>query len=477
MDREVDIAIIGTGTAGMAAYRKARERTDSLALIEGGAFGTTCARVGCMPSKLLIAAAERAEAVRGADMFGIRAEPPRIDGAAVMARLRAERDRFVGFVREAVEGFDPAHRVEGHARFRDPHTLAIEGGDTIRAGRIVIATGSRPARPRALEAAGDRLAVNDDVFDWQDLPGSVAVFGGGVIGLELGQALARLGVRVCLFGKGGDVGPLTDPDVAGAAAAAVRDHLPFNTDADIHEIRRERDGIRLTFLDDRAERHERFDMLLAATGRRPNLDTLDIEKAGLALDDRGVPVFDPLTMRAGESHIFLAGDASARIPLLHEAADDGRIAGENAARFPEVLAHRRRAPLAIVFTDPAIAIAGQSRAALDAERCDYAVGEVDFADQGRARVIGANRGLLRVYGERGTGRLLGAEMAAPGGEHMAHLLAWAVQARLDVPAMLEMPFYHPVLEEGLRTALRDLCARLHLRPEAPARDIDCGPGA
>ena len=475
--REVEIAIIGTGTAGLTAYRAARKHTDRLALIEGGPYGTTCARVGCMPSKLLIAAAEAAEAGRAAPGFGVYAEAPRIDGAEVMGRVRRERDRFVGFVLEAVASFDQAHIVKGMARFEDSHSLRLDTGETIRAERIVIATGSRPVWPKAFESVGDRLSVSDDIFEWADLPGSVAVFGGGIIGLELGQALARLGVRVRILGKGCGVGPLSDPAVRAAAAAAIGAGVPFEPDADVQAIVRDGDDVVVRFVDNGAEREERFDYLLAATGRKPTLDNLDLGKAGLTLNDNGAPDIDPLTMQAGDSHVFIAGDVADYIPLLHEVADDGRIAGDNAARFPQVLAHRRRAPLGIVFTDPNLATVGDSFSDLSARPCDFAVGEVDFADQGRARVLGQNRGLLRVYGERGTGLFLGAEMVAPRAEHLAHLLAWSLQSRLDVLTMLDMPFYHPVIEEGLRTALRDLSAKLKLRPESPPRSIDCGPGA
>ena len=122
---QVDVAIIGAGTAGMSAYRAALAHTRSVLVIEGGPYGTTCARVGCMPSKLLIAAAEAAHAVAHAGLFGVRTEPPRIDGAAVMQRVRDERDRFVGFVTEAVEQWPAEHRLHGHARFIDEHTLRV----------------------------------------------------------------------------------------------------------------------------------------------------------------------------------------------------------------------------------------------------------------------------------------------------------------------------------------------------------------
>ena len=477
-DKQVDVAIIGTGTAGMGAYRQVRARTQSIALIEGGQYGTTCARVGCMPSKLLIAAAEAAHDVAKAPRFGVHPEGPlRIDGREVMQRVRSERDRFVGFVLEAVEGFDPAHRIKACAKFTDPHTLALDSGETVKADRIVIATGSRPVYPGFFNGAGDRLVVNDDVFDWDDLPGSVAVFGGGVIGLELGQALARLGVRVRAFGKGGGIGPISDPAVRDAAIAAMEDEFPFDPDADVTHIGHDDGAVVIRFNEDGREIEERFDYLLAATGRKPNLDTLDIEKAGLEMDARGVPVFDKYTMRAGDSHIFIAGDVSNRIPLLHEAADDGRIAGENAVAFPEVLASRRRTPLGVMFTDPNIATVGRSYAELVDRHRDFAVGEVDFSGQGRSRVMLKNKGLLRLYGEHGSGLFLGAEMVGPRCEHVAHLLAWVHQQRMDVPSILDLPFYHPVIEEGLRTALRDLNKNLRLGPESPPNCIDCGPGA
>lgn len=475
--RKVDVAIIGAGTAGMGAYRAARAHTESVVLIEGGPYGTTCARVGCMPSKLLIAAAEAAEHVRAADGFGVHAAAPRIDGAAVMDRVRRERDRFVGFVVEAVEGFDAGHRIRAGARFTGPHTLALDTGEMIEAGRIVVATGSIPVRPAMFEAVGDRLIVNDDVFHWADLPGSVAVFGAGPIGLELAQALHRLGVRVRLFGKGGGVGGISDPDVRARAAEVMAAGLPFLPDADVQDIARDGDAVVVRFTEGGTKREERFDWLLAATGRKPALDGLDLAASGLALDKRGSPHVDTQTMQADDSHIFFAGDVAAHIPLLHEAADDGRIAGDNAGRWPDVSPHPRRTPLAIVFTDPNIASVGASFADLTEAGCDFAVGAVDFADQGRARVLRQNHGLLRIYGERGKGRLLGAEMIAPRGEHLAHLLAWAVQIGMDAEMALEMPFYHPVIEEGLRTALRDLCVNLGRRAEPPPRDIDCGPGA
>ena len=177
-------------------------------------------------------------------------------------------------------------------------------------------------------------------------------------------------------------------------------------------------------------------------------------------------VYDRHTLRCGRSHIYIAGDANHDLPLLHEAADEGRIAGENAARHPDVRAGARRAGLGIVFSDPQIAVIGGGHAAL--RGIAHVTGSVSFEDQGRSRVMLRHRGLLHVYAETGTGRFLGAEMIGPDAEHIGHLLAWALQMQLTVAQMLAMPFYHPVVQEGLRTALRDAQAKLDAATPARA---------
>jgi dihydrolipoamide dehydrogenase len=480
---DVDVAIIGAGTAGMTAYRSARAHTDRIVVIEDGPYGTTCARVGCMPSKLLIAAAEAAHVAAGASRFGVSAGPVRVDGRAVMRRVKGERDRFVGFVVDAVEGWPAAHRLRGRARFVDARTLQVDEHTRVNAQRIVIATGSRPVLPEAWRhAAGTRLIVNDDVFAWDDLPSSVAVVGTGVIGLELAQAMHRLGVRVRLYGRSGRVGPLTDPALQALSRTAFARELPLTLASRHFEVQSREGGVLVKSVDGEGEAHEEsFDWLLAAAGRRANVDGLGLELTGLQLREDGVPVHDRRTGQTGAGAnpgtIFIAGDAADERPLLHEAADEGRIAGDNAGRWPDVRVRPRRAPLAVVFSDPQIMMAGTSHAELRAAGTRFATGTVSFEDQGRSRVMGRNQGALHVYAEHGSGRFLGAEMLGPAAEHLGHLLAWSVQRGDTVQAMLDSPFYHPVIEEGLRTALRHLQRELRMGPVPVERCLDCGPGA
>ncbi len=474
--RRVDVAVIGAGTAGLNARREAAREGASVVMIESGPYGTMCARVGCMPSKLLIAAADVAHEIGRADLFGIDVpEKVRILGPAVLERVRRERDRFVGFVVESTEELPEEQRLRGHARFVGPTTLEVDGHTRVEANAVAIAAGSSPWIPPSLEGLRGKVMVNDDVFELEDLPRSVAVVGTGIIGLELGQALHRLGARTAFFSHSAKLGPITDPEVGAVARKVFGNELDLHLNVEIEAREAPEGGFVVRWhTREGGEGEERFEQILVAAGRRPQLDELSIEKTGIELDRRGVPLFNPHTMQCGESPIFLAGDVSADRPLLHEAADEGRIAGINAARFPDVRAQMRRTPLSIVFTDPEMAIAGKSFHELDPDQ--IAVGEVNYEGQGRARVMGRNAGLVRIYAERECGTLVGAEMFGPRVEHTAHLLAWAAQSRLSVERALEMPFYHPVVEEGIRTALRDLSAQLKILAPARAKDLECGPG-
>ena len=464
---QADVVVIGGGTAGMGAYRNALLHTPNVYLIEGNVFGTTCARVGCMPSKLMIAAAEARHHALHTDPFGVHLDKSsvRVDGAEVMNRVKSERDRFVGFVVEDVMAWDESKRIMGHAKFIDEHTVQVDDHTQIRADRIVIATGSRPVVFPQWQALGDKLIVNDDVFSWDTLPESVAVFGPGVIGLELGQALSRLGVHVEIFGIGGFLGGISDPVVLQAAKDVFSQELTLHLDAKTEVSLNAAGKVEVHWTQEGESGVFVADYMLAATGRRPNVDNLGLENINIALDERGVPVANPHTMQTSIPHIFIAGDASNQIPLLHEAADQGKIAGENAGAYPKICDGLRRSMIGVVFTQPQIASVGARFATLQAQygerfEQDVVIGQVSFRNQGRSRVMLVNKGHLRVYADKATGRLLGAEAFGPAVEHLAHLLAWAHQMQMTVPQMLDMPFYHPVIEEGLRTALRDVAAQM-----------------
>jgi dihydrolipoamide dehydrogenase len=205
---EVGVTIVGAGTAGLAALREVRRKTDHFVLINAGPYGTTCARVGCMPSKALIAAANAFHARKKLDEFGIRGGSGlRADIPAVLRRVRSLRDRFVAGVLQATEDLG-ARNIAGHARL-DGATRVMVGERVIEAGQIILAPGSSPIMPKFWRVLGDRVLTSDTIFDQMDLPQRIGVIGLGPVGVELAQALARLGIEVHAFDSGKQfAGPL-----------------------------------------------------------------------------------------------------------------------------------------------------------------------------------------------------------------------------------------------------------------------------
>lgn len=443
---ECDVAIIGAGTAGLAAERNARRHGAHTLLIDPYFAGTVCATVGCMPSKLLIAPARAADRARQADEFGVMVGDVQIDGPAVMQRLRHHRDRFARATRKSFAELPDGTCIEGRATFTGPTTLALDNGDQIKAKAIVIATGSAPLIPEPYQALGDRVLTNQSIFELQDLPRSLVVIGAGVIGVEIAQAMARLGVRVVLFDAETRVAQARHDGVQEALKAVLMDDLEMHLGT-TPEPEAAENGVKLNW----NGQSEVFERVLVATGRPPSLDGLGLEATGLRLDDKGMPQINPQTLQCENAPIFVAGDANGDRPLLHEASDEGGIAGLNAAAFPAVIESARSVALSMTFTEPALVSVGAGP-----DKADFTAA-ADYTDQGRATVDGENRGLAVLYAAAPDGRLIGADLCCPGAEHLGHLLTWAVTQEMTAHDLLSMPIYHPTLEEGLKPALKQIC--------------------
>lgn len=458
MEREVDVAIIGAGTSGLNAMSQVRKAGKSFVLINGGYLGTTCARVGCMPSKAFIQVAQdyhRRElfdrhAIEGAEELSFNMED-------ALDHVRDMRDIFVDrVIGNSTDNLLEEQFIEGYAEFVEPQVLRV-GDQLIRARRIVIATGSRPLVPEAWKRFGDRVITTDDFFEQEVFPKTMAVVGLGVIGLELGQALHRMGIEVTGIDALPTIGGLSDPVANAIAIETFGKEFPIWLGQPA-EISEDGDFLRVTAGDNSVL----VEQVLVSIGRRPNLDRLHLDRLGVELDDRGLPRFDPHTMQVGALPVFVAGDTAGDRAILHEAGDEGKIAGYNAAH-ESVTAFRRKVALAITFCDPNIVTVGHRWPALK-DRDDLAVGEMRLGPVGRALIMGKNRGVIRVYAEKSTGKLLGAALVSPRGENLGHLLAWSMQQGLTVYDLIRMPFYHPVIEEALQAALYDLLGKLDGRP-------------
>jgi dihydrolipoamide dehydrogenase len=323
--------------------------------------------------------------------------------------------------------------------------------------------------PEEWRRFGKRILTTDTLFERKTLGPRVAVVGLGPLGVEMAQALARLGLEVTALGRGPRLAGLSDPNVTDALRHLLDKEMAVITDHEAELDKGPEGSIIVRVGDQRVV----VDHVVAAMGRRPQLEGLGLETLGLELDEHGQPPVNRETLQVGELPLFLAGDANGDRPLLHEAVDEGHIAGVN-AMAETMTCFERRTPLSIVFSAPNAAVVGRPMKALLGQ--DFVVGRVDFAHQGRARAAQRNAGLLHVYVDPANARLLGAEMCAPAGEHLAHLLALALQQQLTVHELLRLPFYHPVLEEGLRSALRDAVRQLAQEPGQSGSDLgQCDP--
>jgi len=449
MEQKVDVAVIGAGSAGLNAVAQVRRKTDSYVLINGGELGTTCSRVGCMPSKALIQIANdfhrrqqfKREGITGGDGLGI-------DATHVMERVQDLRDIFVDKVLSGTTDNMGDELIEGYTRFLEPGLLQV-GERRIRAERIIIATGTAPVVPEDWKKFGDRVLTTDEIFELETLPASLAVIGLGIIGLELGQAFSRLGVAVTGVDQFDVIGTIDDPEINWLAQQLIGKEFPLWLGHPA-TLRETGDG-KLEV--SAGEQRVTVERVLVAIGRAPNLSGLDLDKAGIELDASGIPDYNRNTLQIEDKPVFIAGDVDGERQLLHEAGDEGRIAGVNAcAETP--ITFRRKTPLAITFTDPEIVMVGTHFSDLDP--VNTLIGSVSLGMVGRALIMGQNKGLIRLYADRNSGRLLGASLLAPRAEHLGHLLNWCIEQRLTVMEMIAMPFYHPVMEEAIQAVLRDL---------------------
>lgn len=463
MQRNVDIAIIGAGTSGLNALAQVRKSDKSFVLINGGQLGTTCARVGCMPSKAFIQVAEDYHRRKIFNRIGIQGHGNlSFNHQQALEHVRDLRDIFVDRVLGNSTDELGDELIEGYAQLIKPNVLQV-GDLRITTDKIIIATGSRPIIPAEWKKFSDRILTTDDFFEQEKLPDSVAVIGMGVIGLELGQALQRYGLQVTGIDQLPYISGLRDPVVNRAAIELIGKEFPLWLGA---PAKLENAGNQLKV--STTTQSVVVDKVLVSIGRIPQLDTLGLEQLGIPLDHRGMPAFNPNTMQIGDLPIFIAGDTTGDRPILHEAGDEGRIAGYNASH-DEILPFKRKTPLAITFCDPNIVSVGASWAELE-NREDVAIGEMRLGPVGRALIMGKNHGVIRLYGQKSNGKLLGAAMIAARGENLGHLLAWSIQQELTVFDLLKMPFYHPVIEEALQAALYSMVSQVEPRSE-PLREL------
>ena len=442
--RDCDLVAIGGGTGGLVTAAGAAYLGLKPALVEKSALGGDCLWTGCVPSKALIASARLARNIDHASTLGLQSDGARSEFRAVMERMRAAR--------ATVAHHDDPERFRtmgvsvhfGTARFLDASTVEVEGVGEIRSKRFVIATGAVPAIPPipGLEKAG--YWTYENVFDQNELPGSVVILGGGPIGLEFAQVFARLGSRVTVLEMAPTILIREDPDVAtfmhrlltaegieirvGTMATAVRTE-GSTTVVDTS------DGASVT-----------ADRLFVATGRRPLTDGLNLEAAGIRTERGAVTVDSRLQTTSGSA--WAVGDVTGAMQFTHVAEQMAKVALRNAV-IPGSTKIRYDSVPWVTFTDPEIAHVGMSEA--EAEAAGGTTYRYELDDLDRAIVDASAVGFVKVSADR-KGKVLGATVVAHGGGELILPLVMARQHGLTLGRIANTIFPYPTMVEGVKRA-------------------------
>lgn len=458
---DVDLLVIGAGTAGLVAAKTAARFGASTLLVEAHRMGGDCLWTGCVPSKSLIAAADVAARARDGERLGVHVDGVRVDFAAVMSHVHAAIHEIEPADSAEVVEATGARVVMGRARFTGPRSAEVAPLDgsaamTVRFRQAIIATGSAPEVPDVPGIGAVAVLTSDDVWNLTEQPERLAVLGAGAIGSELSQAFARLGTRVTLVQRNARVLPKEDPDASALVLAAMqRDGIDVRVSTTVERVEAGADG-RAGILHLSDGTSAPFDRLLVALGRTPRIDGLGLEAAGVHLDERGYVAVDG-ALRTSNRRIWSAGDVSGLPQFTHIAGVNGSLSATNAA-----LGLRRRvdadAVPRVTFTHPEVAAVGLSPA--DAEAAGCLVREVQHAHTDRAIAEGDVSGFSRIVVDR-KGRVRGAVIVGPRAGESIGEAALAVRQGIRTSDIASTTHPYPTYSDAFwNAAIADVRVRL-----------------
>jgi pyruvate/2-oxoglutarate dehydrogenase complex dihydrolipoamide dehydrogenase (E3) component len=440
-----DVVVIGGGSAGYAAARAAREDGADVAIVDPGPLGGLCILRGCMPSKTILRSAEIAALMRRSKAFGLSPVDIKADLPAIVDR----KDRLVReFARERIEQLrDPSHRLyEAAAKFISPQTIEV-GGRLVTARAFIIATGSVPRLVTipGLDDAG--CHTSDELLDVRDQPNSLLILGGGPVALELGQFFSRIGTKVCFIQRGLRLLSHLDEEIGATLEEELRaEGAEVFTGTILREVRRHHGLKSVRFSHQGKDRTVSGEEILAAFGRRPNIDGLNLDAANVTIHEGRISVDS--RMRTSQPHIFAVGDVANLIDTTHIAIQQGELAAHNACHLEDSSKqYDDRLETKVVFTDPQVAIVGLSEQACRMRDIPFLTGAYPFADHGKAMCLGSTRGFAKLLASPRTGKLLGAQIVGPQAGELIHELIAVMYYHGTVFDLVRMPHYHPTLAE------------------------------
>jgi mycothione reductase len=447
------LAVIGSGSGNVVVPKDGG--AGPVAIIESGPFGGTCINRGCIPSKILVYTADVAAGVRAAPGFGIGAAVTEVDWPAIRDRTFARVDKTAARGRRGRAESDWVTLFQGRARFAGPHELVIDGDTRITADRIVLATGARPVVPPAIAEAGVGFHTSDTIMRIDDLPARMVIAGGGYVAAEFAHVFSALGVDVRLVTRGPRLLGSFDPAICDRFTELARQRWDVHLSATITGVRRDGDGpdgLALLLADGTTVAG---DLLLVATGRRPDTDDLDLDRAGVNLRDDGRIQVDSYGRTTAEG-IWSLGDASSAFELKHVANAEARTLAHNLAHPDDLRPYPHDWVPSAVFTDPQIASFGARRQDLEGKR-PYVEAVQAYGDTAYGWARQDTEGFCKLYADPATGKLLGAHIFGYQASLLIQPLVQAASFGQRVADLARGQYWiHPALGEVVENALLKL---------------------
>jgi len=465
MTDRFDLIVVGAGSAGYAAARVAGGLGARVGLVDKGPLGGLCILRGCMPSKTILASAEALHRARQGRELGLDIPSAGADLPQIIARKRKLVAGFADYRIRQIHDAPNTTLLTGAARFCDAHAIEV-AGERHEADAFLLATGSEITIPDVpgLREAG--FLTSDTALELETPPASLIVLGGGVIGCELGQFYARIGVPVTIVQRGPRLLSREDDDVGDALGAALgREGLRVAACARLVRVTRD-GGIKVVHADCGGQTRElRAHEILVATGRHPAIAGLDLDRAGVASTAREVPV--DAYLRTNVPHIYAAGDVVGRVQIVHYAIQQAEAAAYNAVSGKPPRPVDERLIPHVVFTDPQFGRVGLTEKEARAQGRPVLAGSYPFADHGKAMCLARTEGFVKIVADRDSGEILGAAVLGPEGGELLHEMIVAMYFRATTAQFLQIPHVHPTLAEILTYPAEDIEERRLRDPSSP----------
>ena len=456
-----DAVILGSGQAGNPLARAMAAAGHRTAIVEEAWVGGTCVNVGCTPTKAMIASGRVARLARQAGEYGVEVEGVRVDLRQVVARKRKIVESFRNGSRERLERTADLELIFGEARFTGPKSVRVTQRDgEVRelAGELLfIDTGARPAIPSfAARAEGVTVLTSTSLLDLEELPDHLIILGGGYISVEMGQLYRRFGSRVTIIQRAGQLLSREDEDVADAVVGILReDGIDVLLGTDAVDVRGDGQGGVVTAVDGRDGTDEiRGSHLLAATGRVPNTDRLDLDRAGVETDALGYVKVDD-RLETNMPGVYALGDVKGGPAFTHVSYDDYRVIETNLLKGGDAHAVDRLVPYA-VFMDPELGRVGMSEREARVAGRSVRVARLPMTKVARAIERGETRGFMKAVVDADSDAILGCAVLGPDGGELMTVLQVAMMGGLPWTALRDGMFTHPTLAESLNNLFMTL---------------------